>query len=157
MSCLKQNIHTHSHTHALPRLKKMICSAAVYWAFESWSGDIRSVTLLRGRGGRERYGRRWKEELRKMGTWQLPSPCWRVTKAQTWIHTPTNVPVWKLWSGADMLLILLLLEHTLDRQQVNQITGYHTAAEHILDRASVCWRQSVCTHIVLIFPHHRYF
>ena len=55
---------------------------------------------------------------------------------------------------ADMLLILLLLEHTLDRQQVNQITGYHTAAEHTLDRAVVCWHQNVCTHIVLIFRHY---
>ena len=34
---------------------------------------------------------------------------------------------------ADMPFILLLLEHTPHRQQVNQITGYHTVTEHILD------------------------
>lgn len=48
---------------------------------------------------------------------------------------------------ADMPFILLLLEHKLDRRQVNQFTGYHTVTEHILDQASVYWHQNVCTDI----------
>lgn len=50
---------------------------------------------------------------------------------------------------ADMPFILLLLEHIPRRQQVNQITGYHTVTEHILDQASICWHPNV-----FLRPHY---
>ena len=116
-----------------------------------------TVTLLRGCGGRERYKDRWREELRVMGTRPLPRGSSHLPTGE-WPkrrHEHTHTCIYSNCASlaalikADMPFILLLLEHRVDRQQVNQITGYHTVVQHILDEASVRVHRNVCTQSTL--------
>lgn len=123
----------------------------------SKSGHIRreTVTPLTGRGGnRDMEG----DERRSWEGWEH-GHCLRAapisllesdqsTGMNTQIHTFTqNCASSAALIRVDMPFILLLLEHTPNRRQVNHFTGYHTVTEHILDQASVYWHQNVCTDI----------
>lgn len=136
MSCLHPNIHTSCFCQKGALAHKRIdtrgsCLLSVWLRGKSWDIRQEAVTQLRARGGKERYEGRWKEELhgddghclRAAPISQLESDQSPGTNTHT--HIYSNCASLAALIRADMPFILLLLEHTPHRQQVNLITGYH--------------------------------
>lgn len=139
MSCLRLNINTICFSQK-SRLRPccgsidMCSSCALSLCLSGVSGDIRQETVapLRGRVGKEiwREMKGWGGKDGNDGQRLRAAPISLLESDQspgtnTHTHIYSNCARLAALIRADMPFILLLLEHTAHRQQVNLITGYH--------------------------------